>query len=423
MNKSDSERISGYLEEVGYKEEKERNNADLIILNTCGVRQSAEDRAYGLISRIKKENPNAKIVLTGCLSERNDVKRRLKEKVDIWLPIIKLPELSVKLGIKGKKFDEDYLKILPKYNNQISAFVPIGNGCDNFCTYCVVPNARGREVYRQSDEIIAEVKNLVKKGFKEIILIAQNVNSYKTHNTQHTTHNKELKDIYFVDLLKMVNDMPGDFWIRFATSHPKDMSDDLIKAILDCGNVCEHVHLPAQSGDNEILKAMNRNYSRDQYLALIKKIRKKIPMASITTDIIVGFPGETKEQFNNTKKLFKEAKYDMAYIARYSPRPGTAANELVDDVSQEEKKAREDELMKILRITALKNNGKYIGKIVDMLVEGKNKKGELYGKTVTNKVVKVKSRKLKVERDRIGEFVKVKILNVRDFGLEGVILK
>jgi len=420
MNKSDSERIAGYLEKKGYFEAENRRMADLVILNTCGVRQSAEDRVYGLIPLIKKENPKAKIILTGCLSEREDVKKRLEGKVDIWLPIIELPKLSKILGIKGKEFNKDYLKILPKYNNQISVFLPIGNGCDNFCTYCVVPNARGREVYRRADEIIKEVKNLIRRGFKEIILIAQNVNSYKSRNTQHATRNKKLKYIYFVDLLKMVNDVPGDFWIRFATSHPKDMSDDLIKAISDCRKVCEHVHLPVQSGNNEILKSMNRNYSVEHYLSLIKKIKKSIPGVSLTTDIIVGFPGETKSQFNNTKKLFKKIKFDMAYIAKYSPRPGTAAEKLRDNVSRQEKKKREEALMKILRKTASENNKKYNGKIVDILIENVNKKGELYGKTRTNKVVKVKSRKSKAERDRIGKFVKIKILKVRDFGLEGV---
>ncbi|MDD4333235.1 MAG: tRNA (N6-isopentenyl adenosine(37)-C2)-methylthiotransferase MiaB [Patescibacteria group bacterium] len=408
MNKADSERIAGYLEKYGYRPAKNELQADLVVVTTCGVRQSAEDRVYGLIPRIKKENPRAKIILTGCLSLREDVQKRLKNYVDIWLPITELSGLIKKLRVMRSALRKnDYLNIVPKYNSKITAFVPIGNGCNNFCTYCVVPYARGREVYRPAGEIIKEVKNLVKNGYKEIILIAQNVNSYVS----------KPKIVYFPELLKAVNDIPGDFWVRFATSHPKDMSGELIKTISKCDKVCRHIHLPAQAGDNEILRRMNRKYSIEHYLELIKKIKKSMPDASITTDIIVGFPGETKKQFNNTAKLFKKVKFDMAYIAQYSPRPGTVSAKMEDNVLRAEKKRREEELMKILRQTALENNKKYIGKVVEILIEGKNKKGELWGKTRTEKMVKVESRKGK--ENLIGKFIKVKINNVKDFGLEG----
>jgi tRNA-2-methylthio-N6-dimethylallyladenosine synthase len=266
MNKSDSERIAGYLEKQGYIWSQNKNEADLVVVTTCGVRQSAEDRVYGIVPRIKRENPQTKIVLTGCLSNREDVKKRLKDKVDIWLPITQLGNLANKLKTKIQIKDNrsgssisGYLKINPKYSSRFSAFVPIGNGCNNFCTYCVVPYARGREVYRPAEDIMKEVKELVKSGYKEIILIAQNVNSYKSQIA--TNLNTNSHKLNFSDLLRLVNSIEGNFWIRFATSHPKDMSDDLIRVIAEASKVCEHIHLPVQAGDNEILRAMNRNYT------------------------------------------------------------------------------------------------------------------------------------------------------------------
>jgi tRNA-2-methylthio-N6-dimethylallyladenosine synthase len=447
MNKSDSERLAGRLEKMGYKRSDNKYQADLVVVNTCGVRQSAEDRVYGIIPKIKKQNPKAKIILTGCLVNREDVKRRLKNYVDVWLPINKFFnfqfsifkqffnfQFSNKNQKKKLSCDNDgYLKIQPIYTSKFSAFVPIGNGCNNFCSYCVVPDARGEEVYRPVKDILDEVKSLVKKDYKEIILIAQNVNSYKSYNVERIMRNA--KRINFAKLLKMVNDIPGDFWIRFITSHPKDMSDKLIKTIARCPKVCQHIHLPAQAGDDKVLKAMNRKYSTKHYANLIKKIRQAMPDSSITTDIIVGFPGETKKQFNNTVKLFRQVKFDMAYIAKYSLRPGTAAAKLDDDVPQQEKKRREEELMKILRLTALANNKKYIGKTVKVLVEGKNKRSELFGSTETAKTVKISAvdfnqRLLRPPQMRgprndklIGKFVNVKINKVRDFGLEGEIFK
>jgi len=462
MNKSDSERIAGYLEENGLKQSAKRDWADLVIVNTCGVRQSAEDRVYGLIPKIKKENKKAKIVLAGCLSARKDVQRRLKKMVDVWLPITELsgfktsplaPLLNRRGELKGRG-SCDYLGIKPKYSSKITAFVPIGNGCNNFCAYCVVPYARGREKYRPAEDIIEEVKGLVKKGYKEIFLIAQNVNSYRSKLAKAIDTGlprppasrgprNDSEEINFAMLLKLVNDIGGEFWIRFATSHPKDMSDELIKAIAESDKVCEHLHLPVQAGDNEVLKRMNRNYTVEHYKSLIKKTRHNLtpspspsqergergwllPVA-ITTDIIVGFPGETKKQFKNTVKLFKEIKFDMAYIAQYSPRPGTAAEKFKDDVPKEEKKRREEELMKILRRTALENNKKYTGKVVEILIEGINKRGKLYGKTRTGKVVKVLNMKTlehkNMKTSLLGEFVWIKINKVQDFGLAGELVK
>lgn len=476
MNKSDSERIAGYLEGLGFAWTNKREKAEVVIVTTCGVRQSAEDRVYGILPKIKKANPKVKIVLTGCLAGRADVQKRLKDSVDIWLPITELAGLEKRLsafvisnGAKrnekslsksmkmtkrdsspasrndNKKRTRDdnkgsvggYLKINPKYESPISAYVPIGNGCNNFCAYCVVPYARGREVYRPASEIIKEVKNLVKRGYKEITLIAQNVNSYKSANSNQRTVISKQKIINFSELLRMVSAIPRDFWIRFATSHPKDMSEELIETIAECDKVCRQIHLPAQAGDNKVLAKMNRKYTREHYLALIKKIRKVLPdvhpvksgragardselfnRASISTDVIVGFPGETKTQFKNTEKLFREARFDMAYTAQYSPRPGTAASKLKDDVPKAEKKRREEVLLKILKQTALANNKKYVGKTVETLVDGR--RGEVYfGKTKSGKNVRIGNG----GRNLLGRFIKVKINSVKEFGLAGDYVK
>jgi len=381
MNKSDSERVAAVLEQQGYKATDNKNQADLAVINTCGVRQAAEDRVYGLVPRIKKQNPGCKIVLTGCLVNREDVRKRLKNFVDVWLPITKISDFRFKIydflhsgeiknnsdnrlvlnkskililpaqtGHKAKIGDGDYLKIKPKYSSNESAFVPIGNGCNNFCSYCVVPHARGREVWRPAGDIIDEVKNLVKNGYKEIILIAQNVNSYQSEsvliNANKARNLERLRQINFAKLLRMVNNIEGNFGINFATSHPKDMSDELINTIAKSEKILPQIHLPVQSGDNQILKKMNRRYTVGDYKKLIKKIhaafKKYRPNVKleISTDIIVGFPGETKKQFLNTVKLCKEIKFAKAYLARYSPRPGTAAARLKDDVLAEEKKRR-----------------------------------------------------------------------------------
>jgi tRNA-2-methylthio-N6-dimethylallyladenosine synthase len=396
MNKSDSERMASLLEQQGYKKTDKKYQSDLVVVNTCGIRQMAEDRIYGLIPAIKKANKKTKIILTGCLVNRKDVKNRLKKYVDVWKPINE---------ITNSKCPNDYLKIEPNYESKFSAYVPIGNGCNNFCSYCVVPYARGREVCRPAKEILTEVKKLVKNDYKEIVLIAQNVNSYKSG------------EIDFADLLKMVDEIKGDFWVRFITSHPKDMSDKLIKVIAGSKKVCRHIHLPVQAGDDKILALMNRKYTVAHYKSLIKKIRKAMPDSSITTDIIVGFPSETKKQSHNTAKLMKEAKFDLAYVVRYSPRPGTASFKLTDNVSLREKKVRENKLTRILSSTALANNKKYLGKNVKLLVEGKGKSGEWFGKTATEKNVKFIAKN--DEDSLIGKFVNVKIIKAKDFGLEG----
>jgi len=404
MNKADGERIAGYLEKNGFSPVAEGRKADIFVLATCGVRQSAEDRIYGLLPRFRQLNPKSLIVLTGCLSERDDVKRRLAGKVDIWLPIVRLPEL-VNL-IKGKRVEkkkrDEYLEIKPRYTSHFSAFVPVGNGCNNFCSYCVVPYARGRETYRPAAKILVEIGKLVKAGYKEIILIAQNVNSYRSGSKGGKMD--------FADLLAAAAKIKGDFWIRFATCHPKDISEKLIKTIAGNEKICRHVHLPIQAGSDRILKAMNRKHTAGYYLGLIKKIRKAMPDAAVSTDVIVGFPGETAKDFAATKKIFRSVGFDQAFIARYSPRPGTAAVKIKDNVSAETKKNRENELAAILSKIALARNRLEVGRTEKVLVEN-----EFGGRTAANKPVRI----ISARKIPAGNFVQVRITKARDFGFEG----
>ncbi len=408
MNKSDSERIIAYLSQYGYFQAEKNQKCNLLIYVTCGVRQSAEDRVYGLIPNDRRANPGARVVLTGCLALRPDVREKLAGSVDIWMDIKELPRLYDLLrGMEKSQTirDCDYLKQNPSYSSDFSAFVPIGNGCDNFCSYCVVPFARGRESYRNAQEIIEETQNLLKRGYKEISLIAQNVNSYRCPDT----------GLDFAGLLLAVDALSDAYWLRFTTSHPKDMSDKLIKAMAQCRNLCHHLHLPAQAGDDEILRSMNRRYTKKDYLSLLSKVRSALPDILVSTDIIVGFPGESLEQFEETVQLFREANFDMAYIAQYSPRPGTAAASLKDDVSSEEKKRREEALTTILRESARRNSQALLGKEVLVLINEKNKKGELFGKTQSNKSVKI----LNPGSCQIGNIVKILIKEAQDFGVAG----
>jgi len=411
MNKADSERISSYLNSKRITKANQKF-ADLVIINTCGIRQRAEDRIYGLVKQINKDNSNCDIVITGCLAKRKDVIKRLEKRVKLFMPINELPKMIELLGnnLDNKSLDdlrenqgERYLEINPDYNNKFSAYVPIGNGCNNFCSYCVVPYARGREVYRDSDKIINEVKKLVSLDYKEINLIAQNVNSYESNT----------KD--FADLIIEIDKIPGDFWLRFSSSHPKDMKDKLIKVIGKSKKLVNHLHMAAQSGDNEILRKMNRNYTVEKFKELIQKIKKAKPGIAISTDLIVGFPSEDRRAFENSKKLFEDIRFDLAYTAMYSPRFGTVAYELEDDVKIEEKKKRENEILQILKITALERNNKYLGKKVKVLVEGKNRSNKYFGKTSSYKNVSFDS----LENNLIGKFVNIKITKSQSFGLEG----
>jgi len=412
MNRSDAERLAYVLERLGYQRTENENEANLIIVVACSVRQSAIDRILGKAGNWQKLKEKRKLVLglTGCVLPKD--KPKLEKYFDFYFEIKDLKTLPSFLGEKPifnlEKID-NYFQITPNYNSNFQAYVPISTGCDNFCSYCAVPYTRGREISRPAEEILCEVQQLVNRGYKEITLLGQNVNSYKGQIKE----NGKTIPIDFPDLLRKINEIEGNFWIRFLTSHPKDMSEKLIKTIAECPKVCEYIHLPVQSGDNEILKKMNRSYTVEHYKKLIERIRQEIKNVAISTDIIVGFPTESTEQFENTKKLMEEVQFDMAYIAQYSPRPGTAAAHLKDDVSKAEKKRREKELTEVLEKTALFNNQKYLGKEVEVLVEI-SKKGFLYGRTRTFKPVKFKG-----EKNLLGQFVKVKILKCSAFSLEG----
>jgi len=417
MNKSDAERVASLLESIGYKAVNKKEQADLIVIVSCSVRQSAENRVYSLIHQIKKlkvKNSKLRIVLSGCMAVQKEIIKKLKE-VDIFLNIKDLQKLPALLDKKSvNNAVESYFSIKPKYENSFTAYVPIMTGCNNFCAYCIVPYVRGREESRDPQEIINEVKDLLKQGYKEIFLLGQNVNSYQPNPT---INNEQLTIKDFPDLLETIAKIKGDFWVRFLTSHPKDFSDKLIKVISKYDKLTEYINLPIQSGDDQILKNMNRNYTVSQYKKLVQKIRKNIPNVSLSTDVIVGFPGETKKQFANTCQLFKEIKFDMAYVNQYSERKGTAAAKLKDSVSKAEKKNRDKLLTSILVKTALENNKKLIGKKLEVLVDYK-KKDNYLGKTRGFKVVKFKSSK-----NLLGKFVIIKAAEAGSFGLVGELVE
>ncbi len=389
MNLSDSERIASLLEQNGYELVSDKNKADLIVVNMCSIRQSAVDRVYGLIPAFERLK-NKKIILTGCILKKD--KKNLQEKFNTLVNIKDLPRLVTPNSKKS------YLKINPKYSKGYSALIPIMTGCNNFCSYCAVPYTRGKEVSRPDKEILCEIR---KSKAKEIWLLGENVNSYN------------YKDINFSELIKRIEKIPGNFWIRFVSPNPKNFSNKLIKTLANCRKYSQHLHLPLQSGDNEILKKMKRPYTVEKYIKIINNLKKEIPSINLSTDAIVGFPGETKKQFSNTKKIFERIKFDMAYISKYSPRPGTVASKIKDDVPREEKNRREKVLTEVLKKTSLENNKKYIGKILTILVD-KMKKDSAFGKSKEYKNVKFKSK-----NNITGEFIKIKITKAKSFGLEG----
>jgi len=455
MNKSDSERIASVLEKNGYQLVSKENEADLILVNMCSVRQSAVDRVYGKakgFAKLKTKNEKLKTVLTGCISQKDF--KKFKNFFDYILSIKALSQWPEFLNEKRyfyypnprdekfiEKFKAEYLKEKSKYSKNFSAFIPISTGCDNFCSFCIVPYVRGNLICRPHEDILKEIKFSVEAGAKEIWLLGQNVNRYRS-NSKFKIQNSKL--INFAKLLKIVNDIPGlqpthhppasraPFWIRFTSPHPADFSDELIETMAKCQKVTPYLNLPVQSGDDEILKRMNRPYTVEQYKNLVKKIRvafKKYRKdlereITISTDVIVGFPGETEKQFKNTVKLFKEMKFDMAYIAKYSPRPGTAATKMKDDVSPEEKEKRYKILTGILKETALEKNKKFIGKEVEVLPE-EQKNGFLIGKSHHYKTVKIQALNTNYKlltTNFIGQFVKVKIIDALPWGLKGILV-
>lgn len=322
MNEADSERLAAVFEKKGYRLAKKIEEANVIIINTCSVRESAENRVFGLVNNLIKHHTSyiihPKIILTGCMVGSARGERRRYTLTQLKRKLSRVDEFKTIEELVGPE------KISPKRKRASSAFVPIMEGCDHFCSYCVVPYGRGKEISRPFKEIICEVEELAKRGYKEIVLLGQNVNSYQPS---------------FAKLLYRLHQIKGIQKISFITSNPWDLTDDII-GTMSLPKIDHYLHLPVQSGDNQILKKMNRPYTALQYVKLVEKIRKKIPDIKIGTDIIVGFPGETKKAFENTVKLCKKVSFSKAYIAKYSPRPGTAAFKLKDNVSSEEKKRR-----------------------------------------------------------------------------------
>ncbi len=422
MNEHDTETIKGLLEQMGYRSTDDRKQADIILLNTCAVRENAEDKVFGELGHLKHlkiEKPSLILGVCGCMSQEESVVNRILKKhpfVDLIfgthnihrLPfLLKEAMFSKEMVIEVWSKEGDIIENLPKKREGIKAWVNIMYGCDKFCTYCIVPYTRGKERSRRPQDVIAEVRDLARQGFKEIMLLGQNVNAY----------GKDFEDITYGlgDLMDEVRkiDIPR---VRFTTSHPRDFDDRLIEVLAKKGNLMEHIHLPVQSGSNEILKRMSRKYTREHYLELVAKIKKAIPDVVLTTDIIVGFPGETDEQFEETVSLVQEVGYDSAFTFIYSPREGTPAAGMEDNVPYEVKRDRLIRLNDVLNVYAKRSNERLKGQTVEVLVEGesKNNAAVLAGRTRTNKLVHFEGPK-----ELVGRFVQVKITETPTFYIKG----
>ena len=424
MNVHDSEEISARLESLGFSKVETIEKADIVILNTCAIRENAHDKLYGFLGRCKHEkevnNPNLIIGICGCMAQEESVVDELMKKhpyVDIVFGTHNMYELSDMLLNKIDEQDirvyskegEVYENIDYKRDSNIKAFVNIQYGCDKFCTYCIVPYTRGKQRSRKSDDIIKEVNCLVKNGYKEVTLLGQNVNAY----------GKDIDDLSFADLLGKVADT-GIARVRFVTSHPWDFSDDMIEMIASKKNIMPYIHLPLQSGSSRILKLMGRRYTKEEYLNLYEKIKNRIPNVSITTDIIVGFPGETLEDFNETLDVVKTCKYDSAFTFIYSPREGTPAAKMEDKTKMCIKEERLHILNDLVNEYARKANEVYKDKIVPVLLENVSEKDNkmLMGYTDTMKLVNVEA-----DEKYIGEIVNVKITDVKTWSLDGKMVK
>lgn len=395
-NVADSERIIGQLFEMGYALCEKPQEADLILYNTCAVREHAEDRVFGnvgAIKRYKKENPDLIIALCGCMMQQ----AHIREKIYQSYPFVNLvfgthalyrvPELFYQTLTGGKRVvcapetDGEIAEGLPVYRERgVKAWLPIMYGCDNFCTYCIVPYVRARERSREPEEVVAEAKEIIAAGYKEITLLGQNVNSYGKHNEN---------PMNFAKLLREINALDGDFKIRFMTSHPKDCTKELIDTIAECDKVSKHLHLPFQSGNNRVLKEMNRHYTREKYLDLVRYAKEKIPDLSLTSDVIVGFPGETYEEFEDTVSLIREVEFTSLFTFIFSPRKGTKAAEMPDPVSHEEKTRWFKELCDVQEEIAARRTKEMLGKTYTVLTEStaKSQNGALCGRTDGNVVI------------------------------------
>jgi tRNA-2-methylthio-N6-dimethylallyladenosine synthase len=416
MNKAESQQIAGYFDSVGYQATTSFSNADLVIINTCVVRQSAENKVLGtlgLLKGLKNKHPHLQILVTGCLvdSDTQELKRRFPH-VDLLFKPGDFQELIA----WGQKQDIPIEQRLLRYTRNDTwmplspcAFVPIIQGCDNFCSYCIVPYRRGREVSRPLGEIVCEVEELVRRGIKEVTLLGQNVDSYGHDLPGHPE---------LADLLNELSNIDGLVRIRFLTNHPKDISPKLIDTVASLDKVCEHLELPVQAGDDDILKAMRRGYTVEQYRELAHTIRHKIPQISVSTDIIVGFPGETEEQFEHSLSVLKEIRFDVVHVAAYSPRPGTIAwREYQDDIPSDVKKERLNKIEELQAAVASEINSRLQGRQVEVLVEGK-KRGKWFGRTRSNKLVFFED-----AGNWLGQLARIQIEKTSPWSLRGEVKK
>ena len=416
MNVADSEVVATIMRMAGYEITADFEQADAIFINTCSIRENAEQKVFNrldFLHAMRRKNKKQFILgVLGCMAERVKEELITKHQVDLVVgpdAYLNLPELvaAVEAGEKAMDIElsttETYKDIIPSRlcGTAISGFVSIMRGCNNFCTYCIVPYTRGRERSREVESILNEVQDLIRKGFKEITLLGQNVNSY------HYTNSQTGEDIRFHQLLEKVAIHAPNIRIRFSTSHPKDMSDETLKVIAKMPNICKHIHLPVQSGSSRILKLMNRKYTREWYLDRIRAIKQIIPECAISTDIFCGFHSETEEDHQETLSLMKICKFDSAFMFKYSERPGTyAAKNLPDNISEEVKTRRLNEIIELQRELARLSNESTVGKVVEVLVEGysKKSKSQLYGRTETNKAVVFDKK-----NNTLGDYVKVRI--------------
>ena len=425
MNEHDTENIKAILESMSYTETNEMESADLILLNTCAIRENAHNKVFGYIGRIKhlkEKRPDIITGLCGCMAQEEVVVDEIINRYK-WLDIVfgthninNLPNILNKTIEKKKQeievlsFEGNVIEDIPvKRDSKYKAWVNIMYGCDKFCTYCIVPYTRGKQRSRKKENILKEVQNLIEEGYLEVTLLGQNVNAY----------GKDLEDNYYMENLLEDVAKTGIKRVRFVTSHPWDFTDKMIEVIKQYPNIMPYIHLPLQSGSDRILKLMARRYTKETYLELVDKLKQNIPNLSLTTDIIVGFPNETEEDFNETLDVVNKCKYDSAYTFIFSPREGTPAAKMIDNVSLEEKKNRLHKLNEVVNKYALENNQKYLDKIVPVLIEGYSEKdcNMLMGYTDTMKLINVKG-----DSSNIGKIVDVKITDVKTFSMDGEIV-
>ena len=420
MNIHDSEKIAGILRDMGYDECNSAEEADVVVFNTCCIRETAEKKIYGHIGQMKKlkrKKPNLIVAVCGCMSQQDGAAEHIRQSypfVDVVLGTGNLNMLRQGIENAGRQrlFNTNFCCVreedFPQYRTSYpNAWVNINYGCNNFCTYCIVPYVRGRERSRSPQDILAEVKGLLSDGYKEITLLGQNVNSY----------GKDIEGASFASLLREIGKLPGKFRLRFMTSHPKDLTQDIIDAVAEHKNICNNVHLPVQSGSSRILKAMNRRYDRESYLALVKKIKERIPDVGITTDIMVGFPGETEEDFCDTLDLVRKAQFSSAFCFVYSPRKGTPAS-LMPQIDDAVKKDRITRLLACQNEVTKRISKTMVGKRYEVLVEGNNfrYKDTMCGRTESGRLVN-----FKCDSSLVGKFVTVKIERASSATLWGVV--